>query len=297
MQFCSTMAHQNCLHFCIQTMAVLIDPVNWLSLAPSVVVFDLEFVGDITDPLNCHLWEIGAVHLVSGDLFHVIVDPQLSTIPTAIPGCFDLTQKFLNESAVPLAEGLNRFTNWMQKYRLLISHNGFKSDMAVLQGSYLRCNLKLPPWLFLDSLLILRQQVKLNNYKLQTIYHHFCRSSMKESHRALPDAVALKQVLYVSGGLPHRTFAYPMGFTPLQNIKGIGYACETVLFWRGILSVEQLILKVKSLHAHRWLWTRVKMLDTVLRFLLQCQLPLHNLVPLQQEILWHINGKPECCTE
>ena len=120
---------------------------------------------------------------------------------------------------------------------------------------------------------------------------------MKESHRALPDAVALKQVLYVSGGLPHPTFAYPMGFTPLQNIKGIGYACETVLFWRGILSVEQLILKVKSLHAHSWLWTRVKMLDTVLRFLLQCQLPLHNLVPLQQEILWHINGKPECCTE
>ena len=278
-------------------MAVLIDPVNWLSLAPSVVVFDLEFVGDISDPINCHLWEIGAVHLVTGDSFHVIVDPQLSTIPATILGCFDLTQEFLNENAVSMTEGLHRFTNWMQKYRLLVSHNGFKSDMAVLQGSYARCDMQLPPWLFLDSLLILRQQVKLNNYKLQTIYHHFCRSSMKESHRALPDAVALKQVLYVSGGLQHPTFAYPMGITPLQNIKGIGHACETALFWRGILCVEQLILQVKALHARSCLWTAAAMLDTVLLFLLQCQLPLQNLVPLQQEILWHINGKPECCTE
>ena len=278
-------------------MAVLIEPSNWLSLAPSVVVFDLEFVGDITDPTNCHLWEIGAVHLVTGDSFHAIVDPQMAVIPAAIPGCFELTQDFLDKSAMPLAEGLTRFADWMQQYRLLISHNGFKSDMAVLQGAFALCDMQMPPWLFLDSLLILRQQIKLKNYKLQTIYHHFCRSTMKESHRALPDAVALKQVLYVSGGLRQTTFAYPMGLTPLQNIKGIGYACETTLFWCSILCVEELLLKVKMLHAAGCLWNRVHISETIARFLLQCRLPLQDFVPLQQEVLWHINGKPERCTE
>jgi len=278
-------------------MAVRIEPSSWLSLVPRTVVFDLEFVGDISEPTRCHLWEIGAVHLVTGDSFHVVVDPELVIIPAAIPGCFALTQDFLDQNAVSLTEGLDRFTSWMLRYQLLISHGGFKSDMGVLEGAYSRCNMQLPPWLFLDSLLILRQQIKLPNYKLQTIYHYFCRSTMKESHRALPDAVALKQVLYVSGGLQQTTFAYPLGFTPLQNVRGIGYACEAAFVWRCILCLEELLLNVRALHATEWLWNRISIADSVVRFLLQCQLPLKDIAPLQEEILWHINGKPVRCIQ
>ena len=73
-------------------MPTKIENHKWMSLLSTVVVFDLEFVGDISNPESCGLWEIGASALMTTDSFQVIVDPGLTLIPEPQEGCFDLTQ-------------------------------------------------------------------------------------------------------------------------------------------------------------------------------------------------------------
>ena len=94
-----------------------------MQLLPSIAVFDLEFVGDISDPESCALWEIGATSLTTNDSFQIVVDPEISIIPEPKEGCFNLTHKFLENNAVSLKNGLEIFVSWASRYRVFVSHN------------------------------------------------------------------------------------------------------------------------------------------------------------------------------
>lgn len=271
-------------------MATPITLPQWLSCYDKMVVFDLEFVGDINKPSECDLWEIGAHHLGSNDYFHIVVDPGIKYIPPPEEGCFDLTQQFLNLHAVPLAVGLQQFVQWANRYRLLISHNCFKSDLMVLRGAFVKCGIECPGWLFMDSLLILRRKLpSLENYKLGTIYKHCVGTPMMATHRAMPDTLALQQIILATSPPSEKVFAYPMQLTPLQNVRGIGHACEMDLVRKGIRSVESLIEKILCEKASMDLWQDIG-LDNVVHKFLQClQLPVQDINSVREDIVWRVN--------
>lgn len=272
-------------------MATKIEYHKWMQLLPSIAVFDLEFVGDISDPESCALWEIGATSLTTNDSFQIVVDPEISIIPEPQEGCFNLTHKFLENNAVSLKNGLEMFVSWASRYRVFVSHNCFKSDIGVLKGAFEKCGLQFPKFLFADSLIILRQHVKLKNYKLNCVYNHFSQLDMVDSHRALPDAVSLKKVLIAMGPVRHTVHAYPITLTPLQNIRGVGHACETALINRGIYSVEDLENRVITTGSSICLWQNVDN-QYVINFVLnQLSLPVQDLKIICEDILWRINKK------
>lgn len=270
-------------------MATKIEPNKWMLLLQSVVVFDLEFVGDINDPESCGLWEIGATALATGDSFEVIVDPEIFTIPKPQEGCFDLSHAFLEEYAVPLKRGLQMFVSWASKYRIFVSHNCFKSDISVLRGAFRKCDLKFPTFLFIDSLMLLRQHIKLKNYKLGCVYQYYMNREMTDNHRALPDAKYLKEILIAMGPLRYPMYAYPMTLTSLQNIKGIGHSCESTLIDRGVFSVEDLQTKILTTGSSILLWQDVTN-SYIIHFVLnQFNLPVQDLQQIHDDILWRIN--------
>jgi len=272
-------------------MATKIEYHTWSNLLPQVVVFDLEFVGDINDLDSCELWEIGATALTTQQSFKVVVDPGVGIIPEPHEGCFSLTHDFLESNAVTLKKGLQMFSQWVSKYKIMISHNCFKSDVGVLKKAFDKCSLPYPNVLFLDSLLILRQHVKLPNYKLECVYQFYTRSTMEEHHRALPDAQALKQILLHMGPLQHATYAYPMTLTSLQNIAGVGHACESSLVNSGIFSVEELETKIMTAAASMLMWHGAGVLCSVQSVITQLNLPAQDTTTICDDILWRINRK------
>tara|TARA_B110000285_G_C15139383_1_gene629656 strand:- start:1175 stop:2017 length:843 start_codon:yes stop_codon:yes gene_type:complete len=272
-------------------MATKVEYHTWSNLLPHVVVFDLEFVGDITNPDSCALWEIGATALSTQESFKVVVNPGIGLIPEPHEGCFPLTHEFLESNAVTLKKGLQMFCQWVSQYRIMVSHNCFKSDVGVLKRAFDQCNLPYPNVLFLDSLLILRQHVKLTNYKLECVYQHYIHNTMEQHHRALPDAQALKQILLHMGPLRYTTYAYPMTLTSLQNIKGVGHACEISLINSGICSIEELETKLMTVGASMLMWHGLGLAHSVRSVIDQLNLPAQDTTTICDDVLWRINKK------
>jgi len=274
------------------TMAVYVKPIDWHRVMRRAVVYDLEFVGNIQTPEQCALWEIGAVHLSTGKRFSRVVQPNLHTIPPPEDGCFHLTQEYLAQHGVPLQQALDLFVEWVAQcapHSVLISHNGFKSDKPVLEGAFRRCGMPCPPWLFLDSLMILRQQVKLPSYKLQTIHQHYV-GKMEESHRALPDALALHCIM-TRCGVPLKSLcAYPMHATPLQTLPGVGHACEERLVLQyQIGSVEELVLRIRTQCVAHAFWENKSTEETVRSILQAYGLPDASIDKMTPCIVWRIH--------
>jgi hypothetical protein len=163
--------------------------------------------------------------------------------------------------------------------------------MGVLQGAFARCGIVAPDWMFADTLLILRQHVKLSSYKIESVYTHYMRTPMQQSHRAMSDADALKHILIAMGPLRTNIYAYPMRLTPLQNIPGIGFGCEEILVWKGIRSVEEMTATIVTEHGAHALMYRSTLGLTVQRFLARCDLPVQDISTIKRSILWRINRK------
>ena len=160
----------------------------------------------------------------------------------------------------------------------------------VLRGAFARCGIECPGWLFMDSLLVLRRQLPaLDNYKLGTIYNHYMGKNMLASHRAMVDTMALQQILLAMSPPRDTVFAYPMQLTPLQNIRGVGHACELDLVRKGIRSVESLIEKILCEKASMDLWQDIGLDKAVARFLQCMQLPVQDISTVRDDLVWRIN--------
>ena len=234
-------------------MGTLIDPNTFHRFLPSTFVFDLEYVGVPNDLTRCYIWEIGAIHLLSGNKFSITMDPGIRPLPPPMGKEFaDVTETFLeNKKAVNFNYGWNAFIQFIRVNSptlpsLLISHNNFKSDKPVLEIEAKRRGVELPcTWYFLDSLLFCRKAIpKQNSYTLNDLYMNLLRKKILNNHSALPDAIALTELLYMIGiGNIHGPI-YPAHCTSLQAVKWLGPSCERSLFNQNIRSLEQLVANI-----------------------------------------------------
>ena len=234
-------------------MGTLIDHKTFHQFLPSAFVFDLEYVGVPNDLSRCYIWEIGAIHILTGSKFSITVDPGIRPLPPPMSEEFaNVTEKFLkNKNAVNFRYGWNAFIQFVQQYSptmpsLLISHNNFKSDKPMLEIEAKRRGVELPrTWYFLDSLLYCRKAIpKQTSYTLNDLYLNLLGKKILNNHSALPDAVALMELLYHTGIGNLRGPIYPAFCTSLQAVKWLGPSCERSLFNQNIRSLEQLVANI-----------------------------------------------------
>lgn len=231
-------------------MGTLLDDNLYPKLHSNIFTFDLEYVGTSTNLQECHIWEIGAVHLSSNATFSVTIRPNITPYPPPFSKDFiQLTPELLDaRNACDFNTAWNKLTHWIQSITManatiiMIAHNAFKADKPMMEIDTKRHNICMPyNWYFFDSLVYCRKMIpKLDSYTLGDIYMRMFNEEIPNKHQALPDAIALHNILFnlranISGPI------YPSYSTPLQVVKWLGPSCELVLFSRGIQSLEQLI--------------------------------------------------------
>ena len=105
-----------------------------------------EFVGDLTQGVeSCYLWNVGAIHMVTGATFSCTMNPQVRPIPLAHENCVNVTDQYLRDNgAVSVKEGLTLFFNWLGLNNVLVAHNNFKADKPVLEQACKRAGINCP---------------------------------------------------------------------------------------------------------------------------------------------------------
>lgn len=233
-------------------MGTLMDNNMFETLISRTFVYDLEYVGVPNNLERCFIWEIGAIHLATGRQFSIAIDPGIRPLPPPMSAEFvHVTELFLRQkNAVTFNYAWDMFRNWIQSFgngnALLISHNNFKSDKPLIEIEMKRRQLQMPiQWYFFDSLLYCRQVIpKQPSYTLSDLYLNITGKAIANNHSALPDAIALVEILYYTGLNKIAGPIYLGHCTSLQVIKWLGPACEKNLFDRDIRSLEQLISNV-----------------------------------------------------
>jgi len=235
-------------------MGTLLDDTTWERFCPYTFIFDLEYVGPSTSLETCHIWEIGVVHWMSGNTFSVTISPDIRPLPPPFaPEFITLTEDVLaSRHAVDFRTAWGMLLQWINErvYEtsnvLLVSHNCFKSDKMMLEIDTRRHGVRIPyTWYFLDSLIYCRKELERQpSYTLNDIHHAIMHMDIPNNHWALPDAIALCNILthinamYLSGPI------YPAYSTSLQAIKWLGPSSEKTLFNKNIHSVEQLVTNI-----------------------------------------------------
>ena len=237
----------------------------WLSAADvhTRFVFDLEFVGNIEKgPSNCRIWEIGCVCVETGAAFKVAMRPPISNeqLKLTAPGIPGITHADLDTMhAVCQHAGFMQWCQWLhncctqtgKKTALLISHNCFRSDMAVLSCEFGRYNIGfLQPTMFFDSLLFMRYG---RRGKGVSDYSRSGLAVMKgirrgSQHRALDDAACLLKVLQ-SAVLPLSGPCAQHGFLPTLVLDSVGVSSYMALAAQcNIYCVRQMLDGVVAKH-------------------------------------------------
>ncbi|KAK0608081.1 hypothetical protein LWI29_025259 [Acer saccharum] len=168
-----------------------------------VYVMDLETTG-LYDP--CKIVEFGARNLLGGknSCFETLVNPE-QYVPN--PHVHGITTNMVNQPYVPRMEDLIPILMQYMKNRqvpeghaLFIAHNGRRFDVPILIKEFYRCNMEIPTnWLFLDTLPLAREYMKLNGQpssklSLQALREYFEIPSMGSSHRAMSDVNVLSSI-------------------------------------------------------------------------------------------------------
>ena len=238
-------------------MGTIIDEHLFYRIRANLFVFDLEYISVNSDPKNSHIYEIGVVHLQSGDTFECAIYPSINPIPKPFSDAYPtVTHAFLRKrKAVLFHEAFKKLTRFINNHCLdaqniiLMSHNCFKSDKPTLEADCARNGINLPlNWYFLDTLLLARSVMpKQNSYCLEDIYQTVFNSNIKNVHSALADAVALHEIVET---FPQHAFVgstiYPAHSSPLQNVKWLGASSENILFSRNVRSIESLLSNIRD---------------------------------------------------
>ncbi len=267
-------------------MGFELDEQTSCMLSPRMVVFDLEFVGDLTQGVsNCYLWSIGAVHIATRTTFSVIMDPQVRPFPPTHDKCVKVDEDYLNNhGAVSLREGLEMFFGWLGCRNVVIAHNNFKADKLVLEQACRRAGVRCPLLYFMDSLLMLRNSAKHPSYKLSALYEHYMEQPFVETHQALPDAMALCDVLLKAFETFSGAIMYPTYSTPLQNIRWIGPACERAMMACRFHSVEGLKQHIWDEYCAVSMFYTVTFTSCISKVVKDMNLPVQNIMPIVEEI-------------
>lgn len=230
----------------------------------SYIVYDLEFIGDITKCETCRIWEIGAISWDSSHEFNAICYPFSSRAngktflypPPVSANHTKLDYDWLRaHHAESKKKVLARFCAWLQGFVakgsevILISHNNHKTDKIILESECLRVGAELPPSLkFFDSLPLFRRMLPgLGKWTLEYVHKTIVGSSKAVDHRAMMDSCMLLECLKKVTTPDQITGAqYGVGELPLTICDGVGSSTETKLISKGITNLTALYSYVTS---------------------------------------------------
>lgn len=226
-----------------------------------VIVYDLEGIGDVSNPQSCFIWNMSAMVLGSkNNVFDQYIDPTVSVIPEPPnPNLFQVTRQFLRSAnAQPMKAVLTYFCQWIKNnYNMqsgmvvLVSHGNFRYDQPLLQTEMVRCGIRPPPNLFfLDTLHWFRSiKKKQKSYSLGNLYKAQFGRKMRNAHLAIFDVKALNDIIQAQdcelSGIMYKCFS-----TALLRIPSVGLCTESVLYDREISNVEMLVLKFVHKHSY-----------------------------------------------
>ncbi len=255
-------------------MGTLINREQCMQFYPNLFVYDLEYVGVPNDLKKCYLWEIGAIHVATGAVFCITMDPGIRPLPPPMSSEFvNVTEEFLQrKTACVFQYGWQMFLNFVKARTngpaLLIAHNNFKSDKVMLEVEAKRRNLSLPlDWFFFDSLLFCRKAIpKQASYTLHDLYFSLLNKKIVDNHSALPDARALLELLTYIGIERLCGPIYSSFCTSLQVVKWLGPSCEKTLFDNNIRSLEQLISNIIVTYAQHNISNQNMSIETFVQY-------------------------------
>ena len=180
----------------------------------NLFVFDLEWIGDITENrTQCHIWDVGCVHVATGKTFARCALPSLageniSELHGGVSCVPPVTRSMILQSNhASLSTVMRSWICWVNgtctdrsSPRVLIAHNCFRADALVLSEEMHRCGeaTHMGNVVFMDSLLHVRHAlrgVQVNGYGLAALCNSLSVDQPSEPHRALHDATALLSVL------------------------------------------------------------------------------------------------------
>ena len=256
-------------------MGTILNEAEFQRHLNNTFIFDLEYIGVPNELESCYIWEIGAVHLMSGNEFTVTIDPGFRPLPPPMSNDFvNVTDALLqSRNAVNYYEGWRRFSKWVHNYTdtttILIAHNNFKSDKIMFEVESKRRKIPLPyHWWFFDSLLYCRKAIpKQMSYTLHDLYYGLTGKAIEDNHSALPDARALREILTRTNIYKMNGPIYPSYCTSLQVVKWLGPACERALFDCGICSLEQLVAGIVSGYSRSLLHHHVDLRSFVFKYI------------------------------
>ena len=225
------------------------------------IVFDLEFIGDITEsPQNCHIWEIGAVCMDTKLSYNCAVMPQLNAvdIDSAFDNGNEITHaKLTSMHAIPPQEAMMQFIQWINYNRkvtnkdgvILMAHGCFRADAIVMNQTMCTYKISFPfPVFYFDTLLYVRYAFRgreLSDYSLGSILAHIAPNTQKNTHRALDDAKALESIIQtdqmkISGLVivPHT-----LSTTVIDNV---GVATARALCRADVTCVESIVRATRT---------------------------------------------------
>lgn len=154
-------------------------------LAEGYMVVDLETTG--LAPQKDGIIEMGALHIVNGvekEQLSLLICPKKS-IPPNIQRLTGITSELLSEHGILLQDAIRRFCEFIGDRKLIYHNAGF--DSAFLHRAFEQVGLDLLPNPYEDTILLAKRQLDdMDDYKLETIAHHFGYPDIQH-HRAIED--------------------------------------------------------------------------------------------------------------
>lgn len=207
------------------------------------VIIDFETNGcrggaHVCDP-NHRIIQFAATDLVTGDEFcaPVFTDRHIPQASTAIHGLDAAAIK----DAKPFGEVWDAFEAWLRNIGvvegvsvLLVAHNMFGFDGRVMRAELARCGRadRLVHYQLGDTLPAFRNALPglaggrgVSPYSLGALYRHFTGSMFGDSHHALSDVRALREIMLMNKGVFPVTGGNgkPLDGELLTKLRGIGY--------------------------------------------------------------------------
>ena len=227
----------------------------------TLFVYDLEFVGDVSNPSTCQIWDLAFYCVNTREMFRSVVDPNPATMyfpPPPTPECMYLTREFLHRHRAKTFDAVfMKLLRWVYNRTkgtpVFISHNNFRSDKPVLTHECARYNISMPPtWMFFDSLLFIRDNFSFQEYNMDYLVHTVLDTTAKNAHRASSDTFHLHRILSAltdNFNTIHGEIQ-PFQYTSLRCVSGIGKTVQKYFFEAGIYNLEMVQYTLQRFYVH-----------------------------------------------
>lgn len=193
------------------------DSLENLDTEQTIIVFDLETTGLISNGVMPHITQWSAVELTSREAFNHFIMPKVAIGAKASEMTGISIKQTLNgpimtlhdqvQEALSLREAIQEFFEWLDcnQYAdvVLVAHNGDKFDFPILIEAMKKVGCfqsfqQRVSWM-LDSLPLMREKYpNLSSHSLPRLVRDILGESFN-AHHALDDAAALAKLLLKSG--------------------------------------------------------------------------------------------------